>query len=415
MSRTPLRAVLVTHSNGGGGAGRATQRLFEALDGIGMDVAMLADWKHGTDPRVGTTRGPFSAARRRLRISLEELPAFLARDPRRRLFSPGLTNAFSAHRVEHLMPDVVNLHWTGYGCMSIHQIGRLTAPVVWTLHDMWPMTGGLGYDDVLDGHDTGLERWVMHRKERSWRRPMSLVAPSAWLAEIAQRSHITAHWPTHVIPNPLDTTMFAPGSRDAARHRLNLDPEALIVAFAAGASIDDPRKGADQLAGAMAAASSRLGRPVQLVVLGGEPSEHHGLVLPANTLWLGQLDGARLVDAYRSADLTVVPSRQDNLPQAATEAVACGIPVVAFDIGGLPDVIGPTDEACGALVPAGDVEALGQAIADLLANPTARARMSEHARQRALRHWAAEPVAHAYAAVFAEAREREQVRRSAAE
>lgn len=414
MSAAPMRAVLVTHSNGGGGAGRATQRLFQALDGIGMDVAMLADWRHGSDPRVRTTRGPLTAARRRLRISLEELPAFLARDPRRRLFSPGLTSAFTAHRVERLMPGVVNLHWTGYGCMSIHQIGRLAAPVVWTLHDMWPMTGGLGYDDVAGGGSTALERWVLHRKERSWWRPMSLVAPSAWLAGVARRSPITASWPAHVIPNPIDVTAFAPGSREASRERLGLDPGALIVAFAAGAAISDPRKGADLLAGAIGAASARLRRPVQLVVLGGEHG-HHGPALPPGTRWLGQLDGPRLVDAYRSADLTVVPSRQDNLPQAATESVACGVPVVAFAVGGLPDVIGLGEEACGALVPTGDEVALGQAIADLLADPQGRARMGAHGRRRALRLWAPEPVARAYAAVFDEAVERERVRRSAGE
>lgn len=411
-----MKVLLVSHSNGGGGAGRAAQRLFSALDESGTEtsvaeVAMYADFRHGWDPRVATVHGPFAEARRRLRITTEEIPALIARHPEPRLFSPAIAGGISARRIDAAGADVVNLHWTGFGTLSIRQAGRIRTPIVWTMHDMWAFTGGLGYDREdadarwRDGYRSptsisgwDVERWVAQRKRRHWRTPEHLVAPSSWLARLASQSDLLGDWPVTVIPNPLDTTVFAPMPMSQARAQLGLPQDAPLIVTVLGTRLDDPRKGFDLLRDAL----GTLAVPgAQLAVVGHDaaPQDWPDGLLPVT--WLGHLDDAGMVAAYSAADVVVVPSRQDNLPQTATEAQACGAPVVAFDTGGLSDTL--VDGTTGLLTRPFDAAELAAHLTRLLTDPDLRARQSAAARERAVREWSPAVIASAYADVFAAA------------
>lgn len=307
--------------------------------------------------------------------------------------------------------DVINLHWLGDETMSVADIGSIRKPVVWTLHDMWPFCGTEHYADDSPkarwrcGYtasnrsplDSGLDldHLTWQRKSVAWQRPMLVVAPSNWLATCAAQSALMSAWPTTVIPNALDTAIFKPLDRAFARNALNLPPHEKLIVFGAIDGGRDPRKGFDLLHEALARLSASPGsESISCLIFGqSQPSQPPRLPLP--TRWLGRIhDDQTLALIYNAADVTVVPSRQENLPQTATEALACGCPVAAFNCTGLPDAV--EHQQTGYLAEAYDTADLARGLLWLLDNPICRQTLGLAARERALRLWAPQVVARQY-------------------
>ena len=323
--------------------------------------------------------------------------------------------------------QLLNLHWLGDSTISIEEIGRLSVPMVWTLHDQWAFSGSEHYSPLnvserkyinsgrfVDGYTAAncpefergfdLNRWTWRRKSTSWCKPMPLICPSAWMASCVKRSALMADWPCHVIPNPLDPEQWFPLEPDLARTVLGLPLEDPIVLFGAMGGTQDPRKGSDLLMQALphlAVRCADFSRPPTLVIFGqARPGEAPNVDLPVH--YLGHLhDDVSLRLAYSAADVMVVPSRLDNLPNTATEAMACGTPVVAFRTGGLPEIV--DHGVSGMLAEGFDPEALAQSIADVLLNPQHLRSMAARAREQAEAKWHPARIAALYAEVYSEA------------
>jgi glycosyltransferase involved in cell wall biosynthesis len=228
---------------------------------------------------------------------------------------------------------------------------------------------------------------------------MTLIAPTRWLADCVRASALMHDWPVHVIPNPLDTTLFTPVARETARHLLGIPQQQPVILFSAMGGSRDPRKGFGLLREALLRLrEQRVTDDILCVILGQEePAQRPDIGFPAR--WLGQLhDDTALALAYNAADITIVPSRLDNLPQTGTEAQACGCPVVAFDTGGLPDIV--EHETTGYLASPFDTEDLARGIAWVLEDPARRDRLSSGARARAERLWSYDTVVPRYLDVY---------------
>lgn len=305
--------------------------------------------------------------------------------------------------------DVINLHWVNGGFLSIEQIGKLMKErrVFWTLHDMWAFCGAEHYDDPdgserwvsgyqqrLAGRRIDLDRLTWKRKNRSWRHPAQIIAPSKWMADCVTRSALMCNWPVAVIPNPLDTTVFRPHDSALARELLGLPQDVPLLLFGAIGGSSDPRKGWDLLRDALPAVVREIG-DLELVVLGQRTApEIPGVNVPVHPL--GHLhDDVTLALAYSAATCVVVPSRQDNLPQAATEPTACGTPVVAFATGGLPDIV--EHEKTGYLAEPFDVTDLAHGIAWTLTEEVTTGVLGIAARTKAVDEWSPEVVGRKYA------------------
>ena len=391
-----MKALFLSHSDGGGGAGRATGRLFDALsENTEVDVRMHVDFKHSQDPRVFTNLGLGAQQRRYLRIHSDEIPGFVAKHDNPHLFSPGRSSALTARKIDSLSADVLNIHWINYGYLSIETMGKIKTPFVWTLHDMWAVTGGMHYEpdhlSAMTSNYTGIEKWVAKRKLKHWNRPFHVVTPSRWLSEVVKASEIGSGWSVTTIPNPLELELYKP----QANTRVARDTKNVIVSL--GGDLNDPRKGFDLLKNAL----PLVKEPIQLLVLGHDhaPADWPREMPP--TQWLGYLNDQELAQAYSQGDLAVVPSRQDNLPQTATEATACGLPVVAFNIGGLPDIV--ESGVNGYLATPGDPQDLAHGIDLILSNQELHDQMRVNARQKAESKWAPKIVAKQYEEVFSAA------------
>lgn len=311
---------------------------------------------------------------------------------------------------------VVNLHWVGDETLSIEDIGRIRKPMVWTLHDMWPFCGAEHYttDDTLARWRAGysktnrpaseggldLDRMVWRRKCRAWKRPMHIVAPSHWLAGCARESALFKGWPVSVVPNVLDTATFQPLNQHFCRQALGLpDNDKQIILFGALGGGRDPRKGYDLLLDALERLALRVDPQSVLCVVFGQSSPQNPCKLPFHTRWMGHVqDDATLALLYNAADVMVVPSRQDNLPQTATEPQACGCPVAAFDCTGLRDAV--VHRETGYLARAFDVEDMAEGLNWILGDAERRGALRQAARMRAIQLWSPEVVLPQYLSIY---------------
>lgn len=413
-----MKVILLNHSDINGGAARAAYRIHRALRRAGVDSRMwvasatLDDW---------TVQGPTT----KLGKGLAKLRPAVVSSVVKLVFKTGNTIIHSpaivpSGRVAALNDsdaDVVHLHWVQGEMLSIAEIGRLRKPVVWTLHDMWAFCGAEhlseefrwreGYcKDNRPGYESGfdLNRWTWERKRKHWQRPMHIVTPSHWLAQCVRESALMRDWPVSVIPNPIDTDRWRPLDRTSARELLGLPKDVPLLLFGAIGGGRDPHKGFDLLQAALQHLRGEI-PDLELVIFGQLcPKDPPDLGFPIH--YTGHLhDDLSLRVLHSAADVMVVPSRQEAFGQTASEAHACGTPVVAFDNTGLSDIV--VHQQTGYLAKAFDVEDLARGIKWVLGGEERRAELGRAARERAQRLFSYDRVAALYLEVYTRAIEQQ--------
>lgn len=407
-----MRPVLLSWSDSLGGAARATARLQRALRLSGVDARMVVARKGSEDECVNGPMGIVDKMLATIGPRVDQWPARRYGNRRSFPFSSAWLPDTIPRRLRGMQCDVVHLHWVNFGFLKIETLRRIGAPLVWTWHDMWPATGGCHYSE-------GCERWQAScgecpllgsktqkdlsyrtklRKRHAWQDcPIAIIAPSRWIGGIASRSPLFRGSRIEVIPNCIDLDCFRPVDKAAARQALGLPLDRRLVMFAAMDPGSEPRKGFPQLAAALSLLSSE--QPADLVIAGS------GTAPPGignrRVHLLGRIgDDARMTSAYSAADVFVAPSTEDNLPNTVMEALACGVPCVAFDVGGMPDLI--QHGVSGYLARPGDVADLAHGIEGLLESDSLRQASSHAARQHAERCYSPAVVARQHSDLYAE-------------
>jgi glycosyltransferase involved in cell wall biosynthesis len=395
-----------------GGAARAAARLHAALRSTqDIDSRMLVVEKFGDDPYVSELgAGKLGRLQDFVKGAIDALPRRLARPADAMPRSTAWATRLTARKIDSDRSDIAHLHWINGAFLSIQEIGQIAKPVVWTLHDMWPFCGAehlspdtadsrwrAGYppSPTIIGFD--VDRWTWRRKERAWRHPMHIVAPSRWMAKCAHQSRLMRDFPVHIVPNTLDLAVYRPMDRQAARHLLGLPPDRRLVLFGAIKGTQLAYKGWDLLMPALCRVA-QLCPSAEAVIFGQSlPDNPPTLQLPVH--WMGHVhEDARLAALYSAADVLVIPSRQESFGQTGSEAQACGCPVVAFDATGLRDVV--AHEETGLLAKAYDPITLAEAVASLLNRNEVRYAYGRAARKRAESLWSHTAVAAQYRAVY---------------
>lgn len=348
-----MRVLIVNTSERTGGAAVAANRLMKALNNNGVKAKMLVrDKESDTLTIVGLPKSPML----HWHFLWERFVIFCRLHfSRKHLFEIDLANTGSdiTKLREFQEADVIHLHWINQGMLSLNGIRKILRsgkPVVWTMHDIWPATGichlTLGCHYFVSrcanckylpggGSSNDLASRVWQKKQQMQAdENIYYVACSRWLESEAKSSALLKGQKITSIPNPIDTHIYKKGNKEEARQRLGLPLDKKLILFASQ-RVTNENKGMSYLI----EACRQLGDLCEVVILGGH-AEEVVAQLPMKAHPLGYVnDEQRIVDVYNAADVFVLPSLSENLPNTIMEAMACGVPCVAFKVGGIPEEI----------------------------------------------------------------------------
>ena len=300
--------------------------------------------------------------------------------------------------------------------MQVESVPKFNKPLVWTLHDMWFFTGGCHYSEKCDRYtqscgscpqlhsnkESDLSRRVWQRKAKAWKKlNLTLVSPSVWLAKCASSSSSFKDFRVEVIPNGINTQKYKPIIRHWAREILNLPQDKQIVLFGGAGGTGDRWKGFNLLVSALQSLSKSGWKDRTELLVFGSSQPENAVELGFKAHYLGNLaDDISLATVYAAADVFVAPSVYDNLPNTVMEAGTCGIPSVAFNIGGLPDTI----EHCsnGYLAKPYETEDLARGIAWVLEEPERHQKLCRSARLKVEEKFTLQVQARAYKNLYEE-------------
>lgn len=410
-------------TDGIGGAEKATYRLHSALRNAGHSSRMIVEIKQSDDEdvqavnRVPDWQVALKRVKRRLPLLGEKLPR--------------AQYTFNLDRELEIDPrifyqvgkaaDILHLHWVTH-LLNLHTIRQIAdyyqRPLVWTVMDMEPMTGGCHYSFGCEGFmkrcgncpqldPTGpVDRsWVVWERKHRYLRdlPIVFIAPTAWVASRIRKSSLFGNHRVELIPLAIDTSMFRPIDQSVARKVLGL-PACKKIIFFGATLLDDPRKGMPYLHDALHRFKSMIALEVQawdneiLLLIAGSHSKQLADSLPFPSRELGYLrDDVTLALTYQAADIMVSPSVEDAGPMMIAESMLCGTPVVAFDTGAAPDLIQSLEN--GYLATYKDSADLANGIY-LLLREKEQAVMRECARVKAVAKHSLEKVAEHHTALY---------------
>lgn len=382
-----MRILIVNTSERTGGAAIAAGRLTEALKSHGIKAKMLVRDKQ-TD-RISTVAlgGGWKQVRK---FVWERVVIWINSHFRReRLFSVDIANTGNdiTRLPEFKEADLIHLHWINQGMLSLKVIRKILAsgkPVVWTMHDMWPCTGICHHARTCTAFHSecgacpmiysqkrkDLSTRIFRQKQRLYASGgIHFVTCSHWLKGMAKQSALLVNQPVSVIPNPISTTLFHPMKQTEARQKLALPTEGKLILFGS-VKLTDKRKGIDYMVEAcrlLAKQHPALKEQLALVAVGMHAAELQPLV-PFKVHNMGYVrEEHQLVEIYNAADLYVIPSLDENLPNTIMEAMACGTPCVGFPTGGIPEMIDHLKN--GYLTKEHSAEQLAEGIYTLLTTP----------------------------------------------
>ena len=348
-----MKILHLAYSNYLGGASKATNRLHRALIKKGINSIILVDETNNEDHTIINNTSFFS----KYLIYLRKFITW----PLIKLFK---TKNTSNHSIS-LLPsrwvkyinssdaDLVNLHWVQRETISISDIAKIQKPIVWTIQDMWAFAGAEHYTTDFrwrEGYTSknrvkgeigfDINYWTWSRKIKHWKSPIKMIAPSNWIAGLIKESQLMKNWDVEIIPNCIDTRIWQPLNKTYARKLLNLPQNVPILLYGAIGGEKDPRKGFNLFVDSLKyIKNNKSFKDIQILVFGQKNSDYkNNIDFPIHNLGTVN-DDIHLRTIYSAADLMAIPSRQDNLPNTGLEAGSIGLPVVAFNIGGLSDII----------------------------------------------------------------------------
>jgi glycosyltransferase involved in cell wall biosynthesis len=412
-----MKILHVNTRDGIDGASRGVYTLHQGLRQVGVDSQMLVARKYSQDPTVHLPTATYlSRVLHALRMWREKRP--LAAYDMQGFFSPAAVSAHLQPALRRLNPDLIHLHWVNHGFVRPEDLPTWNRPLVWTLRDMWPLTGGCHSSGECDRYqvqcgrcpqlrsnsDDDISHIQWQRKQRVLRTtPLHFVTLSTWLADCLRASPLSKGHSIQVIPNAINSDVFAPQPKAQARAQLGLPADRKIVLFGA-TTVTDENKGYKHLIQAIQQlateqlATEKNQLALHLATFGqGDISELHRL--PIATTNLGYIrDNTQLAALYSAADVMVVPSAYESFGKTAAEALACGTPVVCFDSTGLKDIV--EHQECGYRAQPFSSQDLAQGIAWVLADDVRHAALARRGRAKVIEEFSLTQVASQYKTLY---------------
>lgn len=362
MTKSP-KILSVNVSDTSGGAARAAYRIHKAVNLYGGNSTMFVKNRSLKEPDILavsdydrpnglTTAYRFVENKIKNKIQHHRWAAYPERED---AFMSDLRSSSIHGAFQKIDFDILHLHWVNLRFLDLNELTRVRKPIVWTLHDSWPFTGVCHYfydckhyhetcgtcPHLHSGRENDLSHAVWQSKQKIYEKlDLHIVSPSNWLADAARHSGLFKRFPVSVIPNPIDTAFFSPGNREEACAALGLDPTKKYLLFSAMNALKDKNKGFSQLVVALGLLEKRydISGLCLLIVGSSEMKTISDIKIHIQNLGIIKDDKA-MIQVLRAATITITPSLSENLSNGIMESMACGTPVVAFNIGGNADMI----------------------------------------------------------------------------
>jgi glycosyltransferase involved in cell wall biosynthesis len=407
-----------------GGAARAAYRLHKGLLQIGQDCCTLSRYKESKDKSVHCITSDIQKEKFDDIFFLDEVMQHHYINSNRTdisntIFSlpyPGF-DLSGLPLIRH--SDIIHLHWISYfqSLVTLEHLFRLGKPVVWTLHDQWVFTGGCHYSAGCKNYRKGCERCpqlkndpfglpeavLKDKKEVFKDINLTIVAPSKWMADRAKESSLLKNFRTEVIPNALEADVFRPLNKAEAKKSIGIDPGATTILFGAEYGTEK-RKGFQELMEAIRFCRENEAfqglvktNKVRLLCFGKPNDELKKAAIPFISLGYLRSD-EKIRAAYSAADIFLLPSLEDNFPNTILESMSCGTPVIAFKVGGVPEVV--KNGKTGKIVPAPDTRQMSEAILSLIFDAEQLAVMGRNCRETIERDYTLSIQAHRYVELY---------------
>jgi glycosyltransferase involved in cell wall biosynthesis len=401
-----------------GGAAVAANRLMHALNKSGHEAKMLVRDKQTDDENVVSVNTSWWKRKINfVRFAYERWVIFLHnRFSRKNLFAVSIANTGTDISKHPLVKeaDIIHLHWINQGFLSLNNIRKLIEsgkPVVWTMHDMWPITGICHHawrcEAYVDSCGSCSFLQSKRRKDLSFhilkkklflsQSDIQIVAVSSWLKNLARKSVITKNLTISVIPNVINMSVFSPLNKQSMRNKYSFSQEKKIIIMGA-AKINDTIKGLDILLHALSFFKGKK-ENLLLVLFGAVKDDTLFLSnMPVEYVYMGLLvDISVIAELYVTADVTVVPSHYETFGQTLIESMACGCPVVSFDNSGQTDIV--DHKRNGYLAKYKDAEDLANGIGWVLEN-TEKLNLSEACIKKVKENYTESVVAEKYITLY---------------
>ncbi|SCY89945.1 glycosyltransferase, partial [Desulfoluna spongiiphila] len=282
-----LKIVIVNTTDIKGGAARAAFRLHSGLRGIHTNSNYYVQYQHSKDRYTISEASNPKKLVNLIRPSIDSIPLHFYPQKKDTFFSLCWVPRVFDQSARYLSSyDIVHLHWTCNAFIPINELKHYNRPIVWTLHDMWPFTGGCHYSGACTKYkskcgkceqlnsksERDLSRWTWHRKSKAFDNlNLTVVTPSQWMACCARESSLFKNKRIEVIPNGINTSVYKPVRKKLARSILNLPDSKKLILFVAFDSTSDKRKGFDLLNQALIQNKNLSPQKNALIILGPRP------------------------------------------------------------------------------------------------------------------------------------------------
>jgi glycosyltransferase involved in cell wall biosynthesis len=347
----PMKVLHVVAGDLTGGAARGAYWLHLGLKELAIDSKIVTNGNEtlGDENVISLAGNAHSKLFNRVRGLFDSLPTLFYRNRQRVIFSTGFAGYDFTKTREYEEADIVHLHWINNGFVNIKHLSKISKPIVWTMRDMWPMTGGCHYSMGCEKYKTGcgectqlnsslgydLSKVVLNRKARYIPKNTIFVGISDWLSEKAKESYLMRDFDVRTIPNCINTKDFFPIDKDVARTVLGITTDKKII-LAGAQSVNDFYKGFDKFIEAV----RQLDESKCYLCFFGRLDTKLVDRLGFEYTGFGFLhDSVSLRLLYSAADVFVAPSLMDAFGKTLAESMACGTPVVCFDATGPKDIV----------------------------------------------------------------------------
>lgn len=358
-----MKVLLLSHSDSGGGGAIAAYRLANSLQSNGIDVMMGVCEKKTTNDFVFKMYPQHDYINRFKRKILRMFERFILSNfssSNNVLHSMNMYSRIDITTIDESDYDIVHLHWINNNMISIKDISKISKPLIWTMHDCWPFCGAEHYPNILENdrrfevgytRDTkpkstkGFDicRITFNRKKKYLaEKKIYFISPSLYEKQLLEKSALFAKSNCRVIPNIIDKSVFAKKDKNEARKLFNLPLDRKIIGFGAAYGVSNSKsiKGGHLLVEVLSKISEKeVSEKYNLLVFGKADDEFKKDAC-MDTFFSGYIENTSILSAlYNCCDVFICPSIIENLPYTVLESISCGVPVAAFRIGGIPDII----------------------------------------------------------------------------